>query len=61
MTDEEKTFPTIGCMIENPFRGVTFIKESYDGYKAYPPERNHTTRHYGLIITIVLVILMQLL
>ena len=61
MTDEETIYPAFGNVVKNPFRNTNFVKESYDGYKSYPPERHHKTNHYGLIITIVLVILMQLL
>ena len=61
MTDEEIIFPAFGNVVKNPFRGENFVKESYDGYRAYPLERHHKTNHYGLIIAVVLVILMQLL
>lgn len=61
MTDEEIIYPAFGNAVKNPFRGENFIKESYDGYRTYPLERSHKTNHYGLIIAIVLVILMQLL
>lgn len=61
MTNKELIYPEFGCVVKNPFRGENFVKESYDGYRAYPHEANKEQSHYGLIIAIVLVILMQLL
>lgn len=61
MNNEEIIYPAFGNVVKNPFREKNFVKESYDGYKSYPSERHHKTNHYGLIIAVVLIILMQLL
>lgn len=61
MTDEETIYPAFGNAVKNPFREKNFVKESYDGYRAYPHEANKEQSHYGLIMAIVLIILMQLL
>lgn len=61
MTDEEIIYPAFGNVVKNPFRKTNFVKESYDEYRFPIPEKDSKPHHYGLIIAIVFVVLMQLL